>query len=348
MEKENKKIKPKELILPAVLSLLLLSLLFLSQLFDGGRAENPQPKSKDIYGFFDTASRIYDYSGMTDGEFSELSALIEERLDLYHRLFDIYHSYSGITNIKDINDRAGGGATAVSPELFDFLEYAKSIHTLTEGEVNIAMGSVLSVWHEYREAGEKIPDKELLSEAAKHTDINALVLERDSLSVTLTDSEMSLDVGAVGKGYAAEMVAGELERLGYNSIVLDLGGNLRAIGAKPDGKGWKTGVRNPDITAEGYLYEFELSDGAAVTSGNYERYYTVDGKRYHHIIDKDTLMPSEHFVSVTVICPDSALADALSTALFNMTKDAGKELISRLENVKAVWLTSSGEVEISK
>ena len=124
---------------------------------------------------------------------------------------------------------------------------------------------------------------------------------------------------------------------------LDVGGNLRVVGDKPSGSGWQTGVRNP--MGSGYAYKFTLKDSSAVTSGGYERYYTANGKRYHHIIDKDTLMPAEHFASVTVIYRDSGTADALSTALFCMDYENGADIINSLDGAGAVWVLSDGTVK---
>jgi thiamine biosynthesis lipoprotein len=123
--------------------------------------------------------------------------------------------------------------------------------------------------------------------------------------------------------------------------VLDVGGNLRIVGAKPDGNGWITGIKDPH-NASKYAEKLTLSDISCVTSGDYERYFEVDGIRYHHIIDKDTLYPAEHFSSVTVICRDSGLADALSTALFCMSYEEGRALVDALDSVEVIWVTKAG------
>ena len=137
-----------------------------------------------------------------------------------------------------------------------------------------------------------------------------------------------------------------LFRSGVTSYVLDLGGNLRVVGTKPDGTSWHTGILNPDIYSdEPYIYYLDVSDTSVVTSGNYQRFYMVGDKTYHHIINKDTLFPAEYFASVTVITENSALADALSTALFNMSKDEGVRLLDTLDGVSVVWVYSDGRIE---
>ncbi len=347
MDKEEKKITIRDLLLPIALSLVLIILISFSFAKNAGDGAGlPERKQKIFYGRFDTVSVFYDNSGLSDSEFTKVCTLVEDKLDHYHRLFDIYNSYDGIINVKDLNESRGKGAIDLSRELFDFLEYSKEMHRLTSGEVNIAMGAVLSIWHDYRTEGAQVPDRAELEAAALHTDINSLILNREDLTAEISDPLMLLDVGAIAKGYTAERIAETLSAEGYSGVALDLGGNIRAVGKKPDGSGWHTGIKDPDVSSDGYLYEFELADSSAVTSGNYERYYTVGDKVYHHIIDKDTLMPSEHFVSVTVITHDSGLADALSTALFNMTYEEGIAIIDTLENIKVIWLTHDGEIKI--
>lgn len=310
-----------------------------------------KPKNSVITGAFDTVSVIYDYSGGTQESFDRTSGELFELLHYYHRLFDIYNTYDGINNIATINSMAGKGAVEVCADLIDFLEYSVQMHALTDGYVNIAMGAVLSIWHEHRTEGINNPiaavvpsEAELLS-ASEHCNISDLIIDRENMTVELVDPEMSLDVGAIAKGYATERLADYLTERGISSYALDIGGNLRVVGTKPSGEGWKTGIKNP-IDANGdHVKIFYISDCSAVTSGGYERYYFVGGKSYHHIIDKDTLMPASHFASVSVICRDSGLADALSTALFCMKYDDGAALVESLSDIEVVWVFNDGSVK---
>ena len=155
---------------------------------------------------------------------------------------------------------------------------------------------------------------------------------------------MRLDVGAIGKGYAAEMAKDFLIEKGVSSYVLNIGGNICAIGEKTNGNGWITGITNPDKTSEeAFVCRVVIRDISLVTSGNYERYYVVNGVNYHHIIDPETLMPANYFSSVSIFAEDSGLADALSTALFCMSYEDGKALAESL-GVDVIWVKENGEV----
>lgn len=315
----------------------------------------PQTLAKSYYEFFDTVSVVSSYAGDSKEEFAANCEAVAEILDEYHRLFDIYYEYSGVNNLKTVNKNAGKEPVKVDGKLIDFLLCAKEMYELTDGATNIAMGSVLKIWHDAREVGiddpknAYVPLGEDLAEAAKHTDIDKLIIDEENGTVFLADPEMSLDVGAIGKGYATEKAAQYLMNIGVSSYVLNIGGNIRAIGEKTTGEGWVTGITNPDKTSdESFACRVSISDISLVTSGNYERYYVADGKKYHHIIDPKTNMPAEYFASVSVFCADSGIADALSTALFCMSYEDGLEIINRIGNVDAIWVDLDGEIKYTR
>lgn len=301
-----------------------------------------------FFGLFDTVTSVVGYA-KDKNTFTEYMQLLYEELEEYHQLYDIYNDYEGINNIKTINDNAGGQPVVVDEKIIDMLEEAVRLYELTDGKVNVAMGSVLSIWHDYRDSGSldpvnaKLPLMEELQEAAEHTDISKLQIDREASTVYLEDPKMSLDVGAIGKGYATEMACRSLEEAGLTSALISVGGNTRAIGVKDGGDLWAVGIQNPDLGhEEKYLHRVGLNGKSMVTSGTYQRFYTVDGVQYHHIIHPDTLMPWNEYVSVTIICPDSGLADALATAVFNMELDEGMKLIESLDGIEAMWIESDG------
>ncbi len=317
---------------------------------------SPEPamQAASYYEFFDTVSVIFSYQGDSSEAFSANCEAVSALLQEYHRLFDIYYEYSGVNNLKTINKNAGKEPVVVDQKLIDFLLYAKEIYTLTNGATNIAMGSVLKLWHDAREDGMDDPSKaylpssDALTEAAKHCDIDQLIIDQEAKTVYLADPDMRLDVGALGKGYATERAAELLISRGVTSYVLNIGGNIRAIGTKTTGAGWVTGITNPDKTSEeNFVCRVVIKDTSLVTSGDYERYYVVDGVKYHHIIDPTTNMPAKYFSSVSVFTSDSGLADALSTALFCMNHEDGRALVEAIGGVDVIWVTPDGQVQMT-
>lgn len=307
------------------------------------------------FDYFDTVTTITGYAKSQE-EFDEVANGILSELSEYHKLFTIYHRYEGTENLCTINELVDGvhRTVTVDPRIIDMLLYAKEMYEKTDGTVNIAMGSVLSIWHDYRTQGTdepwaaQLPPMEKLEAASEHTDIYAIVIDEEACTVTLTNPGMKLDVGAIAKGYAVELAARSLEEQGISGYVLNVGGNVRTVGAKGDGEKWTVGIENPDEDSEEpYLAYLELAGESLVTSGSYQRYYVVDGKRYHHIIDPETLYPSEGYVSVSVVCKSSADGDALSTALFCMDLETGKTLVEDLPGVEAMWVLPDGTKEES-
>jgi thiamine biosynthesis lipoprotein len=312
-----------------------------------------KPKGMVYFTFFDTVSYVYSYKGDTQKEFEERCQEVSDILSEYHALFNIYYDFEGVSNLKAVNDNAGREPVKVGRKLIDFLLYAKQLHEATSGEMNVMMGSVLKLWHDCRSEAStspskaRIPTADELNEAAKHTDISLLEIDEENLTVFISDPKASIDVGALGKGYATEKAAEHLRSVGADSYVLNIGGNIRIIGHKQDGGSWGTGIKDPADTSR-YATVIDIADTSCVTSGDYERFFSVNGKKYHHIIDKDTLMPSEYFSSVTIITPDSGLADALSTALFSMSYEDGLRLISAMSTkVEVLWIFPNGEMRMS-
>jgi len=323
------------------------------------REKAPEYKTKSriiSFIYFNTESTISSYGDTTDAQLDGYVREAEELLGYYHELFDIYFEYAGVNNLRTVNKNAGKAPVKVDAELIEFLEECKELFTLTNGKTNVMMGAVLKIWHNHREiaiddpASATLPDTDKLTAAAEHTDISSLVIDKEAGTVYITDPEASIDVGAIGKGYATEKLFERLKEMGADSIALNIGGNLRTIGVRPDGSNWRSGITNPDRTSSYFAARIAFGETSCVTSGNYERFFTVDGVRYHHIIDPDTLMPARYFSSVTVITPDSALADSLSTALFCLSYEDGLSLVSSVKasgaagSLEVVWITPEGNI----
>jgi thiamine biosynthesis lipoprotein len=308
----------------------------------GGCAAKPAAPKQYTATFltlFDTVTTVVG-PGETEEAFQQKAQMIHDELERYHRLFDIYQEYEGICNLKTVNDSAGIAPVTVDSTIIELLTDCKRYYELTSGKVNVAMGSVLSLWHEARADGlrdprtAKLPDRDALNAAAEHTDIEAIIIDEQASTVYLSDPEVRLDVGAVAKGWATQRVAEDAPA----GMLISVGGNVCATGPKNGASPWVIGIQNPD--GEGNLHTLYLEKGTVVTSGDYQRTYWVDGKQYHHIIDPVTRMPSEHWRSVSVIGQDSGLADALSTALFLLPLDQGKTLAAQCD-VEVLWVDAN-------
>ena len=309
----------------------------------GGCARPGQKQYQATYlDLFDTVTTITGFRGSEEA-FKIQTQQIYDQLRSLHQQFDIYDEYEGMNNLKTVNDHAGVSPVKVDAVVIRLLKDCRDYYELTDHAVNVAMGSVLSLWHDARTAAEadpdhaEIPSDTDLQTAAKHTGWENVVLDEEASTVYLSDPEMRLDVGAVAKGWAAQRVA-ETAPAG---LLISVGGNVCATGPKDDsGTPWVVGIASPD-GSEGYLHTLSVTGGAVVTSGDYQRYFQVNGVRYHHIIDPETLYPAAHFRSVTVICADSGLADALSTALFVLPLEEGQALAQKA-GAEAVWLDTAG------
>ena len=320
-------------------------------------ADGPQRYSTVFYDVFDTVTQVIAYCDSEEEFTAQMDALHADLVE-YNQLYDIYNDYDGVTNIKTINDNAGIAPVTVDDKILGMLELAQTMYDTTGGKLNIALGSVLNIWHNYREAAladdndsnNQLPTQEELDAAAQHCDIANLIIDEDAKTVYLADPAMSLDVGSVGKGYAVEQAAQAAEARGLTSALISVGGNLRAIGTKPDGSQWVGGVENPWDSSEVYtgnsstVAAVRMSDLSLVTSGDYQRYYVVDGVRCHHLIDPATLWPAAYFDSVSVLAPDSGVADCLTTGLFCMPLEEGQALVASLDGVEALWCTADGEI----
>lgn len=296
--------------------------------------------------FLDLFDTVTFVTGMarSEADFRAQAQEIHDALEVYHRLFDAYTDYEGINNLKTINDHAGIAPVQVEDALIALLQDCKTACERTGGKVNAAMGGVLALWHGARSEGSthpesaRLPEEGELRQAAEHMDFDAVHIDPQRSTVYIADSRLQLDVGAMGKGWAVEQVA----RAAPEGLLISVGGNVRATGSR-DGHGtpWVIGIQNPD--GGEYLQTVCIRNQSVVTSGDYQRYYTVDGVNYAHIIDPDTLYPARLWRSVTVICADSGWADVLSTALFLLPMEEGEALLEAMD-ADAMWVDAEGEI----
>ena len=307
--------------------------------------------SASFYDAFDTVITILGYAESQE-VFDAAYEPAKEMFLRYHQIYDGYNAYEGVHNLYYVNQNAGREPTQAEPELIDLLLYMKELQPKLQGRVNVALGAVLRCWHEYRAEGVAVPDLETLQSLSQHCNFDDVIIDAEAGTVYFADPLLSLDVGAVAKGYTTEIVASWLLTSGMPSYIINAGGNVRC-GNKPlDGRDrWGVGIQNPEDalllganTTKDIAY---LTDMSMVTSGDYQRYYVVDGVYYHHIIDPDTLFPSNFMRQVTVMTPDSGYADVLSTTLFLLPYAQGRAFVDSLPDVEAYWVLNDGTVEFT-
>ena len=332
------------------------------------QSQNREMYSLQYYDLFDTVTSLA-IPAKSQEEAQELSDKIHEKYLYYHKLYDGYHAYPGLNNLKTLNEQAGKEPVVVDDALFDLIENSVDLYHGQSKEVNIAMGSVLKIWSDYRDGFEagadfqdtspdkehkeaKLPSMEELKAAEQHTNIEDIILDKKEKTVFLKDPAMRLDLGAVAKGYATERVAQYMEKdLKIDSALISAGGNVRLIG-EPLEKNRETfvlGIQNPEVLSEesnnsNVLDAIKINKASVVTSGDYQRYYIVNGKRYHHLIDPKTLLPGDYFQAVTIVTKDSGYADFLSTAVFLMPYEEGRKFVDSLDGVEAYWIFKDGSI----
>lgn len=312
--------------------------------------------SASFTGSFNTVSNAVS-SGLSETEFAEAAEYIREELHRLHLLYSIYDD--GTYNLKYINAH-GKGEYPIHPDLAGLLLYANEVYRMSSGKVDITAGRLLSLWHRARETGQ-LPSEtdiaEAVGEIRERTENAALsgVFDGENfyevfpaergMILSLRQEGILLDVGALAKGYALDLLCERLSAIYPNaSFLISLGGNIRSAGEKSD---WVIGIRHPDQNA--VYASFVLPDGMAVaTSGDYERYMEADGVRYHHIIDVATGYPANFGIrSVTVIAKSGVLADALTTALFLMPPEDGLKFAER-QNAEVFYILDDWKVITSK
>ena len=274
---------------------------------------------------------LYDWRGdggeIIDGAFA--------LCDRYEKMLSATVSSSDIYKIN----HSGGMPVEVSGETAELLRRAIDYCRLSDGKFDITIFPVKTLWH-FGEDQPALPDPNALAKAVRKVDYTKLRV--DGATVTLP-AGMGIDLGAIAKGFIADRMAGYLRENNVNSAIVDLGGNIYALGNKPDGQLWRVGIRKP--FADGEADVVETSDSSVVTSGVYQRYFVKDGKIYHHILNSHDGMPCETgLYSVTVTAESSEQCDALSTICMLIGYDESIGLLSEFQNVRAEFITSDGEL----
>lgn len=252
------------------------------------------------------------------------------------------------TELDEINNNAGIKAVSVSEDSFNIIEKALDYSEKSEGGYDLTIGPLVKLWSiGLPEA--KVPEENEIKGALEKINYKKVNLNKEKKEVYLEDKDMKIDLGSIAKGYTADEVAKVLGGQGVKKAIIDLGGNIYALGEKEENTPWKIGIQNPFENRGELVGTIEVKDKSIVTSGIYERYLEKDGKKYHHILNTKTGYPYEgEIAGVTLITDKSMDGDALSTLIFTMGIKDGLEFLEELDNVDAIFVSKDKEVHLTK
>lgn len=251
------------------------------------------------------------------------------------------------SEISKLNAKAGISGEKLSQDTYSVIKKAIEYSKLTEGALDATIEPIVKLWGIGSDT-ERVPSKSEIDEKLKLVGYNDIVLDDKNSMVKLRRTSQAIDLGAIAKGYTADEVRQILVKNKISSALINLGGNVYAMGNKLDGTKWNIGVQNPLSTRGEYLGTLSVTNKSIVTSGNYERYFIVDGKRYHHIFDPKTGYPSEKgIISATIVSDNSIDGDALSTSTYVMGLEKGLKLVESIKGVEAIFITVDKKIYVT-
>lgn len=262
------------------------------------------------------------------------------------RIEKLISSWDANSQTSEINRNAGIKPVKIDKELFDLIERAIGISKLTDGAFDISYASMDRIW-KFDGSMTKIPSEEEIIASVEKVGYQNIVLDKQNSTVFLKLEGMKIGFGAIGKGYAADKAKSLLISKGVPSGIINASGDMNTWGKQPNGNEWKVAITNP-MDKNKVFALLPITNGAVVTSGNYEKYVNFNGKRYTHIIDPRTGYPSIGIISVTVFAPKAELADALATSVFVMGKEAGLDRINQLPKIECIIIDDKGNITKSK
>nr|WP_207730193.1 FAD:protein FMN transferase [Clostridium botulinum] len=307
--------------------------------FVGCNSKSEEPVSRETY-LMGTIINIKAYGKNAD-------KAVQSSVD---KISDIENKMSlniSTSEVNKINKNAGIAPVKVSKNTFDVVKASLIYSEKSKGSFDITVEPLVSIWGIGTEKA-RIPSKDEINNALKLINYKDVVINEKESTVMLKRKGQAIDLGAIAKGYTADELKKVLLNYNVSSAFLSLGGNVYVLGNKPDKTPWKIGVQNPLEPRGDYLGIVSVSDKSVVTSGNYERFFERNGKRYHHIFDTKTGYPAEKgLISVSIISDKSIDGDALSTSVYTLGLDEGKKLIESLKGVEAIFVTNDKKVYVT-
>lgn len=269
---------------------------------------------------------------------------LEDAVNEIKRIDRLMNAYNSESDIFKINSAPHGTEVSVSDEVFDLIALSKDISEKTDGAFDISVKPLSDLWN-INSDNPVVPSEDEIHKILKSVDYRNIILNKKDKTVVLSKENIEISLGGIAKGYAADRVAEIFKNHNIKSGIADLGGNIYAIGKKNPISKWKIGIQTPFKPRGEYFKICSASDTSVVTSGAYERCFKKDGKLYHHILNPQTGYPSDcGLQSATVICSNSAVADALSTAVYVAGADKTQKFLKNFDNVQLIILTENGKI----
>ena len=260
------------------------------------------------------------------------------------KLLTTYHE-SSETNL--INRNAGIAAVTVSEEIFNLIERSIRISEITQGAFDITYGSIDNGLWNFDTQMKSLPDKETAKEMVRLINYKNILLDKENSTVFLKEKGMRIGFGGIGKGYAAERAKTTMQQMGVTSGIVNASGDLTTWGLQPNGEEWTIGIANPNIVGEVFSF-LKISGLAVATSGNYEKFIVIDGKKYSHTIDPRTGLPVTGIKSVTIITKNAEIADAMATPVTIMGVKAGLHMINQINDIEVIIIDDYDKIHHSK
>jgi thiamine biosynthesis lipoprotein len=264
----------------------------------------------------------------------------------FDRLDGLMTTWREGSDVSRLNAAAGVAPVAVSAEVREVLRLAAQVGDWTGGKFDVTFAALSDLWRFDQDMDGRIPDDAAIAARLRHVDYTTVRVDEDAGTAFIEREGVRVSLGGIGKGYAVDRAAEILKSGGVRDFMIQAGGDLYVAGRRGD-RAWRAGIRDPRGSPETIFAAIDLSDATFSTSGDYERAFLRDGRRYHHILDPDTGRPATRSRSATIVARSAALADALSTGVFILGSEEGMALIERLPDVEGVIVTAANEVAIS-
>jgi len=272
---------------------------------------------------------------------------IADAVEEIKRIEKLFTTFDESSQTNLINRNAGIAPVKVDREMYDLIERSKKISALTQGAFDITYGSIDKRLWNFDKTMTSLPDPQTAKQLVRLINYRNVILDEKNCSVFLKEKGMRIGFGGIGKGYAAEKAKSLLQQKGVKSGIINAAGDLTAWGYQPNGKPWTIGIADPDTKRQAFSF-LEITNTSIATSGNYEKFVFIDGKKYSHTIDPKTGLPVRGIKSVTIICPNAEIADAMATPVMIMGIKTGLDMLNQIKGIAGIVIDDNDKIYTTK